>query len=159
MLRWYGGHFDTVEINNSFYRLPTTAALSAWCRETPKDFCFAVKASRYITHNKKLKDAEETLPNFIPLAKKLGKRLGPVLFQLPPTWKVNLERLEEFLLKLPKEHRFAFEFRNPSWNITPVYETLRRHNAAYCIYELAGFQTTLEITADFTLRPAARAWK
>lgn len=150
MLRWYTQQFDTVEINNSFYRLPTTEALSAWCRETPREFCFAVKASRYITHNLKLKDPEQSSNKFFSQIARLERRLGPILFQLPPGWKLNVERLEEFLATLPKRRRYVFEFRNPTWNVMPVYETLRRHNAAFCIYELAGSQSPLEITAEFT---------
>ena len=150
MLRWYAEKFDTVEINNSFYRLPPATALESWCRETPPEFCFAVKASRYITHNRKLNDPESAKEKFISLVEKLGRRLGPILFQLPPSWKVNVERLDQFLAALPRTHRYAFEFRNPTWNVAPVYEALRRHNAACCIYELAGFQSPIEITADFT---------
>jgi len=150
MLGWYTQHFDTVEINNSFYRLPTTEALAAWRRGTPRAFCFAVKASRYITHNRKLKDPEQSNRKFFSQIRRLGRRLGPLLFQLPPAWKLNFERLEEFLAALPRRHRYVFEFRNPTWNVAPVYEALRRHNAAFCIFELAGFQSPLEITADFT---------
>jgi uncharacterized protein YecE (DUF72 family) len=150
MLRWYAERFDTVEINNSFYRLPSATALESWCRETPPEFCFAVKASRYITHNRKLNDPESAKEKFISLVEKLGRRLGPILFQLPPSWKLNVDRLDQFLAALPRTHRYAFEFRNPTWNVAAVYEALRRHNAAYCIYELAGFQSPIEITADFT---------
>ena len=150
MLRWYAERFDTVEINNSFYRLPAATALESWCRETPAEFCFAVKASRYITHNRKLNDPESAKEKFISLVEKLGRRLGPILFQLPPGWKANVDRLDQFLAALPRTHRYAFEFRNPTWNVAAVYEALRRHNAAYCMYELAGFQSPIEITADFT---------
>ena len=149
MLRWYAERFGTVEINNSFYRLPTTDALKLWCKETPSNFCFAVKASRYITHNRKLLEPRETTKKFVLQIRKLGKRLGPILFQLPPTWKINLERLEDFLRALPRNRRYAVEFRNPTWNVAEVYETLRRHNTAYCIFELAGFQSPVEVTADF----------
>jgi uncharacterized protein YecE (DUF72 family) len=150
MLRWYAERFDTVEINNSFYRLPAATALESWCRETPPEFCFAVKASRYITHNRKLNDPESAKEKFISLVEQLGRRLGPILFQLPPSWKLNVDRLDQFLAALPRTHRYAFEFRNPTWNVAAVYEALRRHNAAYCIYELAGFQSPIEISADFT---------
>jgi uncharacterized protein YecE (DUF72 family) len=150
MLRWYAERFDTVEINNSFYRLPTASAFDIWCRETTPHFCFAVKASRYITHNKKLTDPRSANQKFISLVEKLGSRLGPILFQLPPSWKVNAQRLDDFLAALPRKHRYVFEFRNPTWNIAPVYEVLREHNAGFCIYELAGFQSPIEITADFT---------
>lgn len=149
MLGWYIDRFDTVEINNSFYRLPAASALELWCRQTPANFCFAVKASRYITHNRKLKDPQNAVEKFIGVIEKLGRRLGPILFQLPPAWKVNVERLEEFLAGLPRGHRYAFEFRNETWDIAQVYEVLHRHNAAYCIYELAGFLSPFQITADF----------
>lgn len=150
MLRWYAERFDTVEINNSFYRLPAVTAFETWCRETAPDFCFAVKASRYITHNRKLTDPESAIEKFISLVERLGNRLGPILFQLPPSWKVNAERLDQFLAALPRTHRYVFEFRNPTWNVDTVYGVLRRHNVAFCIYELAGFQSPIEITADFT---------
>lgn len=150
MLRWYAEKFDTVEINNSFYRLPATSALEGWCRQTPANFCFAMKASRYITHNRKLKDPAGSPRKVFDQVEIVGGRLGPILFQLPPSWKLNLERLEEFLHSLPRKHRYVFEFRNPTWNVASVYDALRRHNVAYCIYELAGFQSPIEITADFT---------
>jgi uncharacterized protein YecE (DUF72 family) len=150
MLGWYAERFDTVEINNSFYRLPTSDALGAWCRQTPASFCFAVKASRYITHNRKLKDAAQTTNDkFISQVRELGKRLGPILFQLPPGWRVNVERLESFLSELPRTHRYVFEFRNETWNTPEVYEVLRQHNAALCVFELAGFQSPIEVTANF----------
>jgi uncharacterized protein YecE (DUF72 family) len=150
MLRFYVEHFDTVEINNSFYRLPAPTAIQAWCRETPPGFCFAVKASRYITHNRKLNDPKETVEKFMSVAEKLERRLGPILFQLPPGWKLNLERLDNFLSGLPRHHRYVFEFRNPTWNVPEVFGLLHRHNAAYCIYDLAGFQSPIQITANFT---------
>lgn len=149
-LQWYVDRFDTVEINNSFYRLPALTALELWCRQTPANFCFAVKASRYITHNRKLKDPQNAVDKFLSVIEKLGRRLGPILFQLPPAWKVNVERLDEFLSGLPRGHRYVFEFRNETWNVPPVYEVLRKHNAAFCIYELAGFLSPVEVTADFT---------
>lgn len=149
MLPFYAERFDTVEINNSFYRLPTSEALKLWCKETPQNFCFAVKASRYITHNKKLRDPKESTNKFMHQIRKLGKKLGPILFQLPPGWKLNVERLGEFLTVLPRKHRYTIECRNPTWNVPEVFATLRRHNAAYCIFELAGFQSPMEITADF----------
>lgn len=149
MFCFYQRFFDTVELNNSFYRLPTPEAFLAW-RDTAKDgFVFAVKGSRFLTHNKKLKEPEQALQNLLPRAELLGEKLGPILFQLPPKWKVNLERLENFLQALPKEHRYTFEFREPTWHTPAVYEILRAHNAAYCIHELAGFHTDIVVTADF----------
>lgn len=150
MLDFYVAHFNTVELNNSFYKLPSGEAFENWRRATPAGFCFAVKASRFITHNKKLKDPENALHNFLPRAEALKEKLGPVLFQLPPRWRVNVERLRDFLQTLPRRHRYAFEFREPSWNTQSVYDTLRRYNAGYCIFELDCFQSPLEITADFT---------
>jgi uncharacterized protein YecE (DUF72 family) len=150
MLEFYFQRFDTVEINNSFYRLPSEAAFDAWQAATPADFCFAVKASRYITHMKKLKDPEPALEKFLPRAERLGPKLGPVLFQLPPWWEVNPERLESFLSVLPRTHLYAFEFRNPGWHCTQIRGILRRHNAAFCLYELSGFQSEFVLTADWT---------
>ncbi|HWR16354.1 MAG TPA: DUF72 domain-containing protein [Terriglobales bacterium] len=150
MLEVYYQHFDTVEINNSFYRLPTEAAFRSWREATPTNFCFAVKGSRFITHMKKLKDPENALENLIPRAEELKEKLGPILFQLPPKWGMNPERLEEFLAALPKRHRYAIEFREHSWHTDRVYEILRRHNAAFCIFELNGRHSPLEVTADWT---------
>src|SRR5512146_1105960 len=150
MLEFYVRHFDTVELNNSFYKLPAVAAFRGWRDSTPPGFCFAVKASRFITHNKKLKDPENALQNFLPRAAELGPKLGPILFQLPPRWRVNVERLEEFLSVLPGRHHYVFELREPTWHSDRVYETLHRHNAALCIFHLAGFQSPVELTADFT---------
>src|ERR1051326_3456618 len=128
MLAYYYGKFDTVEINNSFYMLPKIETLSAWREATPRNFEFAIKASRFLTHNKKLKEPEHALNNFLPRAEALGEKLGPILFQLPPKWRLNLDRLEEFLEALPTYHRYTFEFREPSWLVQPVYDLLQKHN-------------------------------
>lgn len=149
MFAFYQQHFDSVELNNSFYRLPTPEAFDCWRDTSPPGFLFAVKGSRFVTHNKKLKDPEQPLKNLLPRAERLGEKLGPVLWQLPPSWRRNVERLEDFLQALPERHSYAFEFREPSWHHHSVYEVLRRHNAAYCIYELAGFSTDPHVTADF----------
>ncbi len=149
MLAYYIRYFDTLELNNSFYRLPTIDAFESWRDATPGNFVFAVKASRFITHNKKLKDPENALENLLPRAEHLGRKLGPVLFQLPPRWKVNLPRLEALLEILPREHRYTFEFRELSWMTEEVNRLLRRFNAAFCIYELAGYHSPCEIPADF----------
>ncbi|HEX6879209.1 MAG TPA: DUF72 domain-containing protein [Terriglobales bacterium] len=150
MLQHYVRTFDTVEINNSFYRLPAPGQFTKWKKAAPQGFLFAVKGSRFLTHNKKLKDPENALENLMPRAEELGRKLGPILFQLPPKWRCNVDRLDEFLNVLPKRHRYAFEFREPSWHCAEVFQVLRKHNAAYCIYELAGFSTENEITADWT---------
>ena len=150
MLAHYLRDFDTVELNNTFYQLPNESSFDTWRESTPRNFLFAVKGSRFITHMIKLKDAQRGLGNFLPRAERLRTKLGPILWQLPPGWKVNVERLEEFLSLLPREHRYAFELRNPTWMTDEVLETLRRYNAAFCIYELAGYHSPIELTADFT---------
>lgn len=150
MLEYYIQHFDTLELNNSFYRLPTIQAFECWRDSTPRNFVFAVKASRFITHNKKLKDPENALDNLLPRAEHLGAKLGPILFQLPPKWKVNAERLKALLEILPREHRYVFEFRELSWLKPEINRILAKYNAAFCIYELAGYHTPLEITGDFS---------
>jgi uncharacterized protein YecE (DUF72 family) len=149
MLDYYVQHFDTLELNNSFYRLPEAGAFDCWREATPANFIFAVKASRFITHNKKLKDPENALDNLLPRAAHLGPKLGPVLFQLPPHWRVNTERLVNLLKILPRDVRYAFEFRELSWMNAEVESILRKFNAAFCIYELAGYHSPFNITADF----------
>ena len=150
MLELYRRDFDTVELNNTFYQLPKESTFDAWRDNTPPDFLYAVKGSRFITHMIKLKDARRGLDNFLPRAERLGTKLGPILWQLPPGWKVNVERLDEFLSLLPREHRYAFELRNPTWMTDAVYEVLRKYDAAFCIYELAGYHSPIEISADWT---------
>jgi uncharacterized protein YecE (DUF72 family) len=150
MFEFYAKHFDTVELNNSFYKLPTVESFREWRDAAPRNFLFSVKASRFITHNLKLKNPQNALDNILSRADELGKKLGPVLFQLPPRWKRNVERLDEFLSVLPRYHRYVFEFREPTWHHEDVYSVLRKYNTAYCIHELAGFQTDMTITASFT---------
>lgn len=149
MLEFYSKHFDTVELNNSFYRLPPESAFDEWKRSTPPNFVFAVKASRFLTHNKKLKDPENALDNLLPRAVRLGPKLGPILFQLPPKWQVNQERLERLLEILPRNLRYAFELRDPTWMKPEIDKVLERYGAAFCIYELAGYHSPLTVTADF----------
>lgn len=149
MLEYYQQYFDTVEINNTFYRLPPENAVREWVDGTPAGFRFAVKGSRFLTHMKKLKDPERGIAAFFSRVDLLGRKLGPVLFQLPPFWEVNVERLERFLEALPARRRYAFELRNATWHVPEVYRVLRRHRAAFCVYELAGFQSGVEHTADF----------
>jgi uncharacterized protein YecE (DUF72 family) len=149
-LKHYLRDFDTVELNNTFYQLPTEEAFDNWRKSTPADFLFAVKGSRFLTHMIKLKDPMRGLVNFMPRAERLRGKLGPILWQLPPGWNVNVDRLEEFLSLLPPEHRYTFELRNVTWMTDAVLEVLRKYNAAFCIYELAGYESPLEITADWT---------
>jgi uncharacterized protein YecE (DUF72 family) len=150
MLEYYTAHFDTVELNNTFYRLPQENGLETWRESTPKDFLFAAKGSRYLTHMKKLKDPAPGVAKFFERVDRLGRKLGPIVFQLPPWWEVDAARLREFLEALPPRHKYAFELRNPTWHTEEIYRLLRRHNAAFCIFEIAGAFSGLEITANFT---------
>ena len=148
-LEHYAGCFGTAEINNSFYRLPEEKTLAGWREVVPEDFVFSVKASRYLTHMKKLKDPREPLKNLLGRVSTLEDRLGPILFQLPPRWKMNAERLEGFLEVLPEGHRYAFEFRDESWFDDTVYGLLKEYGAAFCVYDLDGRASPKEVTADF----------
>jgi len=150
MFRFYALHFNTVELNNTFYRLPGLETFESWRDNSPDGFLFAVKASRFITHMKKLKDPESSTLKFFDGVERLADKLGPILIQLPPRWRVDTERLREFLEVLPKEHRYAIEIRDESWLVKEVYYVLREFNAAFCIHDLGHMQTPLEITADFT---------
>ncbi|MBE0577704.1 MAG: DUF72 domain-containing protein [Desulfuromonadales bacterium] len=149
MLASYAERFRAVEINNTFYHLPEVATLEAWRETVPEDFIFAVKASRYITHMKKLKDPEKPVGRFLERIDILGERLGPILFQLPPNWSCNPDRLENFLGRLSRQHRCVFEFRDQSWFVDEVYQLLENAGAAFCIYDLAGRVSPKIVTTDF----------
>jgi uncharacterized protein YecE (DUF72 family) len=150
MFFWYARHFDTVEINNSFYQLPSPEVFTKWREDAPPAFTFAVKASRFITHWKKLKDPESAIQAFLASAECLGDKLGPILFQLPPHWHANPSRLEEFLQALPAKHPYVFEFRDESWNAPQIVDILGRYNAALCLHDWRNRDWPIEITADFT---------
>ena len=130
---WYAARFDTAEINASFYRLPSEATARGWRERAPDGFLFAWKASRYITHMKRLKDPQEPLALMSSRTDLLGDRLGPILFQLPPQMARNDDRLQDFLQALPGGRRHAFEFRHPSWYDPAVLGLLAEHDAALCI--------------------------
>ena len=147
-LAYYGRYFQTVEVNNTFYHLPTEKAVADWRDTVSTGFIFAVKASRYITHMKKLKEPQQTLSVFFKRVEMLGDKLGPILFQLPPYWHFNLERLKAFLQALPRDFRYAFEFRDESWINDSTNEMLAKHNAAFCIYDFAGRQSSKMVTSD-----------
>jgi uncharacterized protein YecE (DUF72 family) len=135
MLRYYGEHFRTVEINNTFYRMPKASVLQAWAAEVPTDFKFVLKASQRITHMQRLKDTGDSVSYLIEVAGTLKDRLGSLLFQLPPNMKKDVPRLREFLALLPSHHRAAFEFRHQTWFDEEVFDLLRQHQAALCIAE------------------------
>ena len=149
LLQYYAGSFCTAEVNNSFYRLPERKTLLRWRSVVPEDFVFSVKASRYLTHMKKLKDAKEPLERLFDRVDALEDKLGPILFQLPPRWRSNPERLKGFLDILPENHRYAFEFRDSSWFGGKIYELLAGHGASLCVYDLDGKVSPKEVTTDF----------
>lgn len=149
MLAYYCERFDTVELNNSFYHLPSETSLTAWREGTPDNFVFAAKGSRFLTHMKKLKDAAQGLDRYLNAVDVLDPKLGPIVFQLPPQWEMNLDRLGDFLQILPAGQRVAFEFRNATWHTPEVYRLLEQYNAAHCIFHLAGEQSPILNTADF----------
>jgi uncharacterized protein YecE (DUF72 family) len=145
--RWfeyYAARFDTVEINNTFYRLPESSTFAAWAVRAPSGFTFAVKASRFLTHMKKLKDPEEPLHRLFSRMRPLGKHLGPVLYQLPPRWKLDRERLEYFLQALPAGVRHVLEFRDPSWYADDVKAMLVRHGVSLCLHDMRESATGRE---------------
>jgi uncharacterized protein YecE (DUF72 family) len=148
-LGYYSRRFRAVEINNTFYRMPDPQVMATWRDATPRDFVFACKANRYVTHMKKLRDPGRSLPGFFSAVDSLGTKLGPILFQLPPRWRVDGPRLRAFLEALPIGRRYAFEFRDRSWFVPEVYQALADHNAALCAYDLGGFRSPIESTADF----------
>jgi len=148
-LSCYAQQLHCVEINNSFYRLPDSRTFGRWATQTPDDFSFTVKAGQHITHRKKLRDCQDAVMQLLEQARGLGRKLQVILFQLPPHWHCNPRRLQTFLQSLPAGHRYAFEFRDPSWHQETVYRILREHNAAFCLFELGEHQTPWVVTADF----------
>lgn len=133
---YYAAQFDTVEINNTFYRLPTPEAVQRWAEQAPPGFVYALKLGAFGSHRMKLRDAERWLPNHLDRVRRLGPALGPNLVQLPPRWKRDAERLDEFLTVAPRDIRWAVELRDPSWLHDDVFSVLERHGAALCIHDL-----------------------
>ena len=149
MLAYYAERFSTVEINYTFYRMPNAKTIAGWEAGTPAGFCFALKAPKRITHDARLKNVDEPLAYFLDTARRLGCKLGPILFQLPPNFKKDLGRLGDLLAQLPPDLRYAFEFRHPSWFADDVYARLRGTNAALCIADTEQGTTPLVATGDF----------
>lgn len=149
-LSYYARDFRSVELNNSFYRLPSRESVRSWVAATPEGFIFAVKASRTITHMKKLRDCAQPLARFLNVVSDMDSRLGPLLFQLPPHWNVNPQRLAEFLGILPGGFRYAFEFRDPSWFCEEVRALLTTHGCAFCQSQWGALTSPDWITADFS---------
>ena len=151
-LAFFAREFQTGEINYSYYQLPPRQTFELWRRKAPDGFLFAVKASRYLTHMKKLNDPEEPLQRLLHNAGGLGDKLGPVLFQFPRRWALNLPRLVDFLdaLRAHPPRRYAFEFRHQSWLVADVFDCLRASNAALCLPIGWGIPLAVETTADWT---------
>src|SRR5262245_61015723 len=149
MLRYYAGIFQTVEINHSFYRLPTADLLPGWRRQTSPAFRFALKAPQRITHQLRLREPTEITTRFVTLAQPLGEQCGPELFQLPPHPRPDPPRLDAFLAGLPPRIETTFEFRYPTWFADETYEVLARHRAALCVADADGLTTPLVATAPF----------
>ena len=149
MLSYYARRFCTVEVNYSFYRLPSASAVAAWRATVSDEFTFAIKASRYLTHLRRLRDPEEPVALLLERMAPLGEALGPILFQLPPRWERDGDRLAGMLAALPAGRRYAFEFRDASWFVPAVYQLLADHGAALCVYDREGQRSQLERTADF----------
>ena len=143
----YARLFDTVEINNSFYRLPSAAAFAAWLEQAPPDFVYAVKVSRFLTHMKKLRDPQDPLERFFERARCLGPTLGPLLYQLPPRWHVDLPRFEAFLAALPRGYAHVVEFRDASWLIESVFQLMERYGVAHCIHDMQPLKIPVRVTA------------
>ena len=145
-LAFYARHFPTVELNASFYRPPTPAMVGRWSAATPPGFVFAVKAWRAITHERRLADCREQLATFLARVQPLGTKAGPILFQLPPRFPGDPARLAGFLATLPPNHRYAFEFRDPSWWRDDVYGLLAEKGASFVCFDLAGLRSPRLVT-------------
>ena len=149
MLPYYAGRFSTVEVNNTFYRMPTPKIVDAWAGVVPPAFTFVLKAPQRITHFARLKNVDDPVRAFCDVARTLGARLGPLLFQLPPNFKADASRLADLLVLLPPDVRAAFEFRNASWFTDEVYTLLRARNAALCVADNDEGATPAVATADW----------
>jgi len=149
MLEYYAQRLGTVEINYTFYRMPNAKIVAGWDAATPAGFTFILKAPQRITHIARLRDVDDPLRYFIDTARKLGPKLGPILFQLPPNFKKDLDRLNDLLTQFPVDLRCAWEFRHESWFSDDVYAALRTANAALCVADTAEKHTPLVATAEF----------
>ena len=148
-LELYAAHFQTVEVNNTFYRLPEPGVFDEWKRRTPADFVFALKMSRFLTHLKGLRDPEEPVQRFMDRARRLGRKRGPILVQLPPSFKVDAGRLDATLAAFPRSVRVAVELRHESWFVPEVRSVLERSGAALCLADAPGRRTPYWRTAGW----------
>jgi uncharacterized protein YecE (DUF72 family) len=148
-LEFYSRRFSTVEINYSFYKLPDKESFESWRESVSGSFIFTAKANRYLTHMKKLNEPAEALGKLLDRVAALKERLGPVLFQFPPFWNINYDRLSKFVSILPKVFRYSFEFRHPGWWRPEILDLLKNNNISFCIYEMPKLVTPKEVTSDF----------
>ena len=149
-LNFYSKAFSTVEVNTTFYHLPLGTTVQKWNKQVSPEFKFSIKASRYITHQKRLKDCHESLALFFHSLEALKSKVDVILFQLPPTLRFDLERLSQFLVNLHDDYRYVFEFRHPSWFIDETYALLKKNKIALCITDLNGKLSPEVITSDIT---------
>jgi len=146
-LEFYARHFDTVELNGVFYRLPQATAVKTWHEKTPDDFLFAYKGSRFITHMKKLTDVQEALQTMFKPMRQLREKLAIILWQLPPFLAYDADRLRRFFDALPKRYRYAMEFRHVSWYRDDIYKLLERQDIALCLHDMRGQPSPIEVPA------------
>jgi uncharacterized protein YecE (DUF72 family) len=147
-LEFYSGIYTTVELNNSFYRLPSKETFTKWKNTVPEGFKFAVKVSRFITHIKRLKDIEEPLLKFLSHVDYLEDKMGPLLYQLPPNMKYDYQLLERFLSILPKHYNHIFEFRHQSWLCNDVFQLLMKYRVGYCVFDMPDFTCPIMATGN-----------
>jgi uncharacterized protein YecE (DUF72 family) len=143
----YAERFDTVEVNNTFYRLPSMGTVGRWADQAPPGFVYSLKLGQFGSHRKKLRDATSWLPNHVARLRRLGLKAGPTLVQLPPRWRADAERLDEFLAAAPADLRWAVELRDPSWLVDGVFDVLSHHGAALCIHDLLADHPWIRTTS------------
>ena len=149
-LEFYANSFDTLELNSTFYHLPKENTVKAWVNRTPDNFVFSVKASKFITHTKRLRNVEESLQLFIQRAALFGNKLGVILFQLPPSMRKDMTLLKNFLSLLDKNGQYAIEFRDKGWLSDEIYDTLKEYNVAFCISDTPRYPYAEVVTANFS---------
>jgi uncharacterized protein YecE (DUF72 family) len=149
LLPYYAETFDSVELNNSFYRIPNERNVKAWMEMTPAHFVFSCKANRTLTHYKKLKDCEETIVQLLRAFSHFEDKLGPILFQFPPHWPIDLSTLQKFIVQLPQDKLFTFEFRHQSWFCNALYDLLSSKHMGLCLYNHQHFTSPEIITSSF----------
>ncbi len=148
-LEFYSSRFNTLELNNSFYHLPSENAFANWYASSPPGFVFAVKASRFITHTKRLKDCDDAIANIMSRARLLQDKLGPLLYQLPPGLRRDDALLETFMKKIPPDLKHAIEFRHESWHTEEVYAILRKYRVGFCVFDMPKLASPIVATGDF----------